>query len=268
LDQPLIVLDTERANAQGVPHLLELAAVRVLEGEVQDSFDSLVRPEVPIDPLTEAYHGLTDADVRDAPPAHEVLASFVEWIGEDWLAAHDARADGRVLGFELSRAGLTPWPRNPILDVLATSREWLPEAPDHKLATLTEWLELEGTPSHRALPDAVAAWQVLEACLQRARGQDPMASYATFMGRRATTLESCAPPEPHLPRRLKSLRAACAEESEVRLLYGDSSGHPSQLPVRPRFLYKHKDKGYLEAECTMSGLVKTYRLDRVRRVLT
>jgi hypothetical protein len=38
------------------------------------------------------------------------------------------------------------------------------------------------------------------------------------------------------------------------------------LPVTPRLLFEQGERAYLEAECARSGLIKTYRLDRVQRV--
>ena len=104
--RPIVVLDTETTASRGAPHLLELAALRVVGGEVVDQFESLVRPEVPIEAESGALHGITDADVAGAPVAPEVLAAFLAWLGDDWMAAHDAPKDARVLGFELARARL------------------------------------------------------------------------------------------------------------------------------------------------------------------
>ena len=39
------------------------------------------------------------------------------------------------------------------------------------------------------------------------------------------------------------------------------------LAVEPRLLYQNDGKGYLEAECVRSGLLKTYRLDRIHKIL-
>ena len=53
----------------------------------------------------------------------------------------------------------------------------------------------------------------------------------------------------------------------ITLLYGSKLEPPARLEVLPRFLFERRDKGYLEAECRRSGTLKTYRLDRVHRVL-
>ena len=50
------------------------------------------------------------------------------------------------------------------------------------------------------------------------------------------------------------------------LRYGDSDEIPARLAVYPKLLYQAGERGYLEAECEASGLLKTYRLDRIQRV--
>ena len=67
MDQPLVILDTETATLRGAPHLLELGAVRVERGEIQERFEALVRPEVPIDPEASDFHGIGPEHVADAP---------------------------------------------------------------------------------------------------------------------------------------------------------------------------------------------------------
>jgi len=268
MDRPLIVLDTETATCHGPPHLLELGAVRVEGGEIVDHFNQLVRPQVPIDPDTTAIHGIVDADVAYAPEAREVLDAFREWAGEEWLAAHNARFDAGVLGFECARAGVAP-PPAPMLDSLVLARRNLPEAPDHKLATLTDLLEVEVDQHHRALDDAVSCWKVIEACLAR-MGEKASAAELLVQscrpGRPLTVPAAMPGPPTRTARRLRPLVAAAREGTQVILHYGEPSAPRARLEVLPRMLYQHRDRGYLEAECASSGLLKTYRLDRVHKV--
>ncbi|MCA9003357.1 MAG: 3'-5' exonuclease [Planctomycetes bacterium] len=172
MDQALVCIDTETATMQGAPHLLELGAVRVVDGEIEDTFESLVCPVVPIDPGTTAIHGLTDRDVAQAPFAAEVLRRFREWVGDDPMAAHNAPFDTRVLAFEYQRAGIEP-PTGAFLDSLPLSRRWIPEATDHKLLTLCQMLDLDEGQHHRALSDAVWCWKIVEECLHRAEEATP-----------------------------------------------------------------------------------------------
>jgi predicted DNA-binding transcriptional regulator YafY len=80
------------------------------------------------------------------------------------------------------------------------------------------------------------------------------------------TLPGASPRTPRLAPRLRTLEAACRDGRQVELCYGETEQAPVWLGVRPRILYATKRQGYLEAECVRSGLLKTYRLDRVHRV--
>lgn len=266
MDRPLVVLDVETATARGAPHLLEIGAARVVEGEIVDTFESLVRPEVPIDPETNAVHGIGDEHVRAAPDAREVLGHFARWVGGDWMAAHDARADAWVIGFECARHGLE-MPAGPLFCSLKLARKHIDEAPDHKLETLRQFLDIEGDVRHRALADAVACWKVIEACIERMGAPAPATWSLVFARYSPITIASAAPRTPRLAQRLRALEAACRNRERVTLVYGQAN-ETARLGVTPHLLFEQGERGYLEGECARSGLIKTYRLDRVQRVQT
>lgn len=266
MDRPLVVLDIERPAQRGAPRLLELGAIRVVDGEVIDRFESLVCPAVPIEPAATEVHGISDEDVRDAPAVERVLEDFSGWVGDDWMVAHRAEVDAEVLAFEYDRCGLEP-PPGPFLDTLALSRRYLPEAPDHKLATLAEHLDLESLELHRALADAVACWKVLEECADRAGGlETTSASLLLSQCGAPTTVASQRPRPPRLKPRQRGLTRAIEEAQEIFLTYGDGEQAPARLPVIPRFVYQRSGKGYLEAECQQSGLLKTYLIERIHKL--
>ena len=267
MEAPIVCLDCETATLRGAPHLLELGAVRVVEGEVQDSFSSLVRPEVEIDPEATSIHGISSEHVHGAPSAAEVLAEFTVWLGSDWMAAHNSAFDARVLGFEFRRARLDA-PDAPVLDTLRLSRRFLPEAPDHKLDTLCAYLGLEDGDRHRALPDAVWCSQVLEACMDEMPAPVTPQALLALTGRPVTIAEASPNGPGRMRQRWRPLEAACEGRgaSEVLLTYGSEGEAPVELPVTPRLMYSARKKGYLEAECLMSGVLKTYRMDRIHKV--
>lgn len=271
MTRPLVVFDTETATGRGAPHLLEIGAVRVVDGDVVEHFERLVRPEVPIDEVVFGIHGIDDDMVRDARTASEVLPEFLAFAGDDWLVAHNAQFDANVLGFEAARHGID-LPSSPLLDTVKLARRYVPESDDHKLETLTRHLEIDVDVHHRALADAVSCWKVLEECIERLmadptgpRGEALFLELLTRSGHRFT-LSSAGPRPPKVPQRLRAIEHACRERTQLTLLYGEE-GAPARLPVAPRLLYEMGEKAYLEAECVRSGTIKTYRLDRVQRVL-
>ncbi|MCY2958818.1 MAG: exonuclease domain-containing protein [Planctomycetota bacterium] len=265
MTRPIVAFDTETATSRGAPHLIEIAAVRAVGGEIVDRFEAFVRPEVPIEAAVTEVHGLVDDDVRDAETAGVVLARFTQWAGEDWLVAHNASFDAAVLAFEAERYGVE-LSTAPILDSLKLARRFIADSPDHKLGTLVEHLELDVGRSHRALPDAVACWLVFEECRARS-GLDETTWWGEAVGRGGrTTFRGSRPRMPRLTQRLRGLEAACRERVRVTVVYGDGENAPARLAIVPRLFFESGERSYLEAECVRSGLLKTYRLDRIQRV--
>lgn len=266
MDRPLVVLDTETATLRGAPHLLELAALRIVDGEVADRFEALVRPQVAIEPEATAIHGIDESMILAAGDAGEVLERFGAWVGDDWMVAHNAEFDARVLGFECARWRVEP-PPGVVLDTLRLARKLIPEAPDHKLETLCHFLELEDGEHHRALADAAWCWQVLEHCIERLGGAVGAAQLLARCGT-PVTIERWRPRVARaLKPRLRPLERACHARERVTLVYGDGEAPPVPLAVLPHFVYDLGEKSYLEAQCLTSGLLKTYRLDRVHKVV-
>jgi DNA polymerase III epsilon subunit family exonuclease len=266
VDRPIAFVDTETATLLGAPHLLEIGAVRVVDGEAVDRFESLVRPQVPIEAEATAIHGIENEAIRDAPDAGEVLARFLAWLGEDWMAAHGARFDAGVLAFESVRWGL-PLSSAPMLDTVKIARKLLPDSPDHKLPTLCQVLDIDTLVHHRALPDAVSCWKVLEACVERLPEEVTTTSQDLFaISQPLVTVALAAPKQPRIVPRLRPIEAAVRSGTKVTFLYGETD-QVSRLSVLPRILFESRRRGYMEAECLRSGLLKTYRLDRVHRIL-
>ena len=69
--------------------LVEIAAVRVREGKVIDEFRSLVKPNVAIVTAAFEAHGISEADVTNAPPFESVWPEFRAFCGNDVVVAHN-----------------------------------------------------------------------------------------------------------------------------------------------------------------------------------
>jgi DNA polymerase III epsilon subunit family exonuclease len=69
--------------------IIEIGAVRVSNGEVVDSWQSLVRCDRTISPRATAIHGYRDADLAGAPRFNEVWQQFRAFVGGSVLVAHN-----------------------------------------------------------------------------------------------------------------------------------------------------------------------------------
>src|SRR5438132_4715420 len=71
--------------------VVEVGAVRVVQGEIVERFHTLVQPYRPITPGASAVHGYTDGDVRDARSFAEVWPELRAFVGDDILIAHNGQ---------------------------------------------------------------------------------------------------------------------------------------------------------------------------------
>src|SRR5882762_3321923 len=74
-----------------VCEVVEVGAVRVVEGEIVDRFHTLVKPYRPITPGATKLHRYSDADVRGARSFAEVWPAFRAFVGDDVLIAHNGQ---------------------------------------------------------------------------------------------------------------------------------------------------------------------------------
>ena len=65
----------------------------MIDGEVADKFEMLVKPTKKITKKITEITGITNEMVEDKPPIEEVLPQFIEFIGKLPLVAHNADFD-------------------------------------------------------------------------------------------------------------------------------------------------------------------------------
>ncbi|MFD3683804.1 exonuclease domain-containing protein [Nocardiopsis sp. NPDC058631] len=143
--------------------------VRVRDGAVVDRFTTLIRPPRQVDFFSRhniAVHGITPADVADAPAWPEAHARIVEFADGDPLVAHNAAFDMGVLRQACEHTGLAH-PAWEYTCTLALSRRTWTDLPDHKLPTVCAHIGHLVTHHHRADADAEAAASIMIAAMTR-----------------------------------------------------------------------------------------------------
>lgn len=150
-----IVLDFETTGLspdQG-ERAIEIGAVKLVNGEIVDTFQQLMYPGKRINSFIEDYTGITNSMLKNAPPCAEVMREFSDFIAGFNLVAHNASFDSRFLDAELQRIGCNQ--QGEFACSMLIARRIYPEAPNHKLGTLVKYKDLptDGT-FHRALADS------------------------------------------------------------------------------------------------------------------
>lgn len=163
IKQPIVMLDFETTGMspdQGA-RITEVAALRIVDGKIEERFVSLVNCKVWIPPFITELTGITQKMVNAAPPADEVVPALVAFIGTDTLAAHNASFDEKFLLAESQRLNLSPAHQRLICS-LKLSRRVLPGLSSYKLSALASTLGIRFTgQAHRAEADAEVTAKLL-----------------------------------------------------------------------------------------------------------
>lgn len=155
-----VVLDLETTGLDyKLDRILEIGAVRLVDGAVAGEFQSLVNPGVPLREENVAFHGITPELVAGAPRLEEVLPEFLAFLGSDPVVAHNALFDMNFLTFH-ARQTLGVEVGNAAVDTHEMAREVFPRDKALSLERLMELFQAPPRPLHRALEDARALAEV------------------------------------------------------------------------------------------------------------
>jgi DNA polymerase III epsilon subunit family exonuclease len=161
-DATYVVVDLETTGLRpGSSQICEIGAVRVRGFELVDEFETLVDPRQPLGPAVSALTGLTDGQLRGAPPPSVAVQRFLAFAGDAVLVAHNARFDLSFLDRETERLTGSRL-ANTVVDTVSLARRLLAgRVPRASLAQLSHFVGTSVEPCHRALPDAQATAEVL-----------------------------------------------------------------------------------------------------------
>ena len=157
-----VVLDIETTGHDPDENdIIEVAAIKVVDGVVTDKYQSLVLYEYGIPEYIQEQTGITDEMVENAPDLYEVFPVLDAFIGDSVLVVHHG---GFVINFiyEIYKHVLYKTFPNDYIDILRWARRLHQDWEDHKLGTMREQLGIETPYLHRALSDAEIIQQVYE----------------------------------------------------------------------------------------------------------
>lgn len=165
--------------------IVEIGAVRVVDGKVTETFRELVRPQGPISPGASDVHGYTDDAVRNAPRLETVWPRFRAFCEGFVLVAHNGhRFDVPVLRRHAARLGGLEG--MVFFDTLPLARSLFRESA--RLEDLAERFEVRLERAHHALDDALALAHVFLALSARKRARARKAALVNLLDQLAIGL--------------------------------------------------------------------------------
>lgn len=160
----LVALDLETTGLDiEQDSIIEIGAVRLRDGKIDEEFGVLVNPGFVIPAETTHITGIHQDDLRHAPLLTDVLPQVSDFVGNAPVIAHNVAFD---MGF-MRRFGILK--QNLPLDTVELASILLPRVPRYGLSSLAEHFDIDLENAHRALDDARATaflyWHLWEKML-------------------------------------------------------------------------------------------------------
>ena len=207
--------------------ICEMAAIKVVGGQVVDRMQTLIRPSRPMSDFVISIHNITNEMVAAAPRLEEQLPQFHKFIADSCLVAHHAPFDMGFLAEAFERMNLS-LPTLPAFCTSLMAIALFPELETHRLAFLKTHFGIESGPAHRAMADAEGCLAVARHCFEYVGVDATMADLIRAQGRELSwsqySLDALKEKQA-----LATIFRAIQESREVQLVYGGGSN-----PGKPR----------------------------------
>lgn len=140
--------------------IIEMAAVRVRNRQIVDTFSVLVKPNGELDEFIQKLTGITNEMLANAENIEVALPEFLNFVGDDILIGHNINFDINFIYDNVQKLKNVPFSSD-YVNTMRISRCVLPEMKHHRLKDLVEKFGIVHEHEHRALSDCQATFEVL-----------------------------------------------------------------------------------------------------------
>lgn len=160
-NQPLVFVDIETNGLSALRgRVIEVAAIRVENGQVTKTFNSLVDPQADLPYFITDLTGITADDMVDAPTFDQIIDDLHDVLDNAIFVAHNVNFDYSFIREEYRRLERPFLPKQ--LCTVRLSRALYPGERSHKLGSLIERHGFTFAARHRAYDDAAVLWQFIQ----------------------------------------------------------------------------------------------------------
>lgn len=165
-EYPVVYVDIETTGGSyRNSRVLEIAVIRVEDGEVVREFSSIVDPETYVPANITRLTGITSGDTKGKPLFYDISEELIDIMNGAVFIAHNVRFDYSFIKHEFARIGVEFAPR--LLCTVRLSRALYATQQGHSLAKLIERHDIQVDSRHRALDDACAMMRFTEIAFEQ-----------------------------------------------------------------------------------------------------
>lgn len=159
-----VVLDFETTGLSCVDdRIIEIAAIRYVNGIETNKFVSLVNPLMSIPAEATQVNNITNHMVADAPPERYLIPKLIDFLGDSLIVGHNANFDVKFLEIAAQRYGYNV--SYNYIDTISVSKKIFPGLPNYKLSTIAENLGRDINGMHRAEEDVRVCAEIIQIAL-------------------------------------------------------------------------------------------------------
>ena len=174
-----VVFDIETTGFNSVnDRIIEIGAVRVVEGEIKETFSEFVNPERPIPYKITQLTTITDDMVKDAGTIEEILPQFLKFCEGSVLVAHNAGFDTGFIRENAKRLNL-PYDHT-VVDTLGLARCLMGHLGKFTLDNICKHLNIILETHHRAVDDATATGKIFVEFISMLKEKDITPQFYTW----------------------------------------------------------------------------------------
>src|SRR5687767_852809 len=162
------IVDIETTGSYAAANGITELAIYVFDGEkVIEKFETLINPGQPIPRYIQAFTGITNEMVADAPRFEDVAMPIYNILRENIFIAHNVNFDYSFLKAHLAASGYTLNEKK--LCTVRLGRKIFPGFHSYSLGNFCRSLDIEIINRHRAGGDAAATVEIFRKMLQNDR---------------------------------------------------------------------------------------------------
>jgi DNA polymerase-3 subunit epsilon len=164
-DAEFCIVDIETNGSKIEKHqIIEIAALKIKNMEVIDSFETLVYTKE-INPVITDITGITAQDTKDAPDLSTVMHQFKLFLGDAVFVAHDVKFDYTFISKSMQKVGLEPILNRSLCSLALAERTIVSYR--YALSYLNDTFHLNSNPTHhRAMSDVITTYALFKLSMQ------------------------------------------------------------------------------------------------------
>lgn len=150
-----VALDLETTGLNPArDRILEIGAVKVIHGEIVDTYRTFVNAKVPISAQVRELTGIDETMIADGKDPDAAVRELIEFCEDKDLLGHNIIFDYSFVKWTAARCRLSFEKKG--IDTLKIARKFLPDLESRSLSYLCGYYHIAQECSHRAYDDAAA----------------------------------------------------------------------------------------------------------------